>query len=86
MKSGSTGVVQMDNVAEWSKAVDSGSIPKGRGFEPLRCHFCDFGEKEGWGWAGDGEGRDMGGEILGGGEFGRRIGESFLGSLLFWRL
>ena len=28
-----------DNVAEWSKAVDSGSIPKGRGFEPLRYHF-----------------------------------------------
>ena len=26
-------------VAEWSKAVDSGSIPKGRGFESRPQHF-----------------------------------------------
>ena len=26
-------------VAEWSKAVDLGSIPKGRGFKPHLLHF-----------------------------------------------
>ena len=26
-------------VAEWSKAVDLGSIPKGRGFKPHLQHF-----------------------------------------------
>ena len=26
-------------VAEWSKAVDSGSIPKGRGFKSRPVHF-----------------------------------------------
>ena len=32
------------NVAEWSKALELGiliSSPKGRGFEPLRCHSRD---------------------------------------------
>ena len=28
-----------DDVAEWSKAVDSGSIPKGRGFKSHLQHF-----------------------------------------------
>ena len=30
---------EKDEVAEWSKAVDSGSIPKGRGFESRPHHF-----------------------------------------------
>ena len=29
-------------VAEWSKAVDSGSIPKGRGFKSRPQHFLLF--------------------------------------------
>lgn len=29
-------------VAEWSKAVDSGSIPKGRGFKSRPQHFFIF--------------------------------------------
>ena len=29
-------------VAEWSKAVDLGSIPKGRGFKPHLLHFLIF--------------------------------------------
>ena len=28
-----------DALAERSKAVAQGAIPKGRGFEPHRCHF-----------------------------------------------
>ena len=28
-----------DTLAERSKAVAQGAIPKGRGFEPHRCHF-----------------------------------------------
>jgi hypothetical protein len=28
-----------DSVAEWSKALASGASPKGRGFEPHRCHL-----------------------------------------------
>ena len=28
-----------DSLAERSKAVAQGAIPKGRGFEPHRCHF-----------------------------------------------
>ena len=32
----------IDGLAEWSKAVDSGSIPKGRGFESLNHHFWKF--------------------------------------------
>ena len=28
-----------DSLAERSKAVDQGAIPKGRGFEPHSCHF-----------------------------------------------
>ncbi len=31
--------VQKVEVAEWSKAVDSGSIPKGRGFKSHLQHF-----------------------------------------------
>ena len=30
---------QKAEVAEWSKAVDLGSIPKGRGFKPHLLHF-----------------------------------------------
>ena len=30
----------MDTLAERSKAVAQGAIPKGRGFEPHRCHFA----------------------------------------------
>ena len=33
-------VVHNDTLAERSKAVAQGAIPKGRGFEPHRCHFC----------------------------------------------
>jgi hypothetical protein len=29
-----------DTLAERSKAVAQGAIPKGRGFEPHRCHFA----------------------------------------------
>jgi hypothetical protein len=29
-------------VAEWSKAVDLGSIPKGRGFKPHLLHFYNI--------------------------------------------
>ena len=32
-----------DTLAERSKAVAQGAIPKGRGFEPHRCHFCAAG-------------------------------------------
>ena len=31
--------VRIAEVAEWSKAVDLGSIPKGRGFKPHLLHF-----------------------------------------------
>ncbi len=31
--------VRQAEVAEWSKAVDLGSIPKGRGFKPHLLHF-----------------------------------------------
>ena len=31
--------VREAEVAEWSKAVDLGSIPKGRGFKPHLLHF-----------------------------------------------
>ena len=30
-----------DSLAERSKAVAQGAIPKGRGFEPHSCHFPD---------------------------------------------
>ena len=30
-------------MAEWSKAVDLGSIPKGRGFKPHLLHFLSKG-------------------------------------------
>ena len=30
-----------DTLAERSKAVAQGAIPKGRGFEPHRCHFYE---------------------------------------------
>ncbi len=33
------GSVRRVEVAEWSKAVDSGSIPKGRGFKSHLQHF-----------------------------------------------
>ena len=39
---GGQGQFQIDNVAEWSKALDSGSSPQGRGFESHRCHFYFF--------------------------------------------
>ena len=29
-----------DSVAEWSKVLRLGRNPKGRGFEPHRCHLC----------------------------------------------
>ena len=32
-----------DALAERSKAVAQGAIPKGRGFEPHSCHFHIFG-------------------------------------------
>ena len=32
--------IDRDTLAERSKAVAQGAIPKGRGFEPHRCHFC----------------------------------------------
>ena len=32
-------------VAEWSKAVDLGSIPKGRGFKPHLLHFLNQNHK-----------------------------------------
>ena len=31
-----------DTLAERSKAVAQGAIPKGRGFEPHRCHFASY--------------------------------------------
>ena len=31
-----------DSVAEWSKALRSGRSPKGRGFEPHRCHIREL--------------------------------------------
>ena len=34
-------LVTKDTLAERSKAVAQGAIPKGRGFEPHRCHFAD---------------------------------------------
>ena len=37
MREGSRG--REAEVAEWSKAVDLGSIPKGRGFKPHLLHF-----------------------------------------------
>jgi hypothetical protein len=36
------GSVRRVEVAEWSKAVDSGSIPKGRGFKSHLQHFLTF--------------------------------------------
>ena len=33
------GYIYEAEVAEWSKAVDLGSIPKGRGFKPHLLHF-----------------------------------------------
>ena len=33
---------RIDTMAEWSKAVALGAIPKGRGFEPHWCHFQTF--------------------------------------------
>ncbi len=33
------GQAATDTLAERSKAVAQGAIPKGRGFEPHRCHF-----------------------------------------------
>ncbi len=36
----SVGLVRIDTLAERSKAVAQGAIPKGRGFEPHRCHFA----------------------------------------------
>ena len=35
--------VLKDALAERSEAVAQGAIPKGRGFEPHRCHFCGMG-------------------------------------------
>ena len=35
--------IDRDTLAERSKAVAQGAIPKGRGFEPHRCHFCNMG-------------------------------------------
>ena len=35
--------IDRDTLAERSKAVAQGAIPKGRGFEPHRCHFCGMG-------------------------------------------
>ena len=32
-------IYSMDTLAERSKAVAQGAIPKGRGFEPHSCHF-----------------------------------------------
>ena len=32
-----------DSVAEWSKALRLGRNPKGRGFEPHRCHLFSAG-------------------------------------------
>ena len=40
-----------DSLAERSKAVAQGAIPKGRGFEPHSCHFqvgLAFGSGVGW--------------------------------------
>lgn len=34
-------------MAEWSKAVDSGSIPKGRGFKSRPQHFFVFATNKG---------------------------------------
>ncbi len=31
-----------DSLAEWSKALDLGSSPKGRGFKSHSCHFRGF--------------------------------------------
>ncbi len=36
------GSVRRVEVAEWSKAVDSGSIPKGRGFKSHLQHFLSL--------------------------------------------
>ena len=33
-------VTHQDTLAERSKAVAQGAIPKGRGLEPHRCHLC----------------------------------------------
>ena len=35
--------IDRDTLAERSTAVAQGAIPKGRGFEPHRCHFCGMG-------------------------------------------
>ena len=35
--------IDRDTLAERSEAVAQGAIPKGRGFEPHRCHFCGMG-------------------------------------------
>ena len=46
IKEGRSNIIEEKNmngykaeVAEWSKAVDLGSIPKGRGFKPHLLHF-----------------------------------------------
>jgi hypothetical protein len=36
-------LILTNTLAERSKAVAQGAIPKGRGFEPHRCHFIWFG-------------------------------------------
>ena len=36
------------HLAERSQAVAQGAIPKGRGFEPHRCHFCPVCGGPGW--------------------------------------
>ena len=34
--------ISSDNLAEWSKALDLGSSPKGREFKSHSCHACPF--------------------------------------------
>ena len=46
-------LVHMDSLAERSKAVAQGAVPKGRGFEPHSCHFdsrelCLHGHCNNW--------------------------------------
>ena len=36
-----------DSLAERSKAVAQGAIPKGRGFEPHSCHFLERAKMDG---------------------------------------
>ena len=57
---GGQGQFQIDNVAEWSKALDSGSSPQGRGFESHRCHFYFFAGLGVRGEEGYGQGRVVG--------------------------